>query len=82
MTDSVEGTLRKNELDRWEYADVELTSGSFVEICLDGTWILGVIEYWHDGYYWFSRRDGIPVILHAGIKARTPTRIERRTAPA
>jgi hypothetical protein len=81
MTDSAKVTLRRNEFNRWEFAEVELTSGSLIEICMDGTWILGVIEYWHDGYYWFSRHDGIPVILHSGIKARLPNPLERRPLP-
>lgn len=79
MVESVEGSLYKNECERWEFSGIELTSGNFVEICIDGNWILGVIEYWHDGYYWFSRRDGISAILHSGIKARTPKTIERRS---
>jgi hypothetical protein len=75
----IEGTLRRNECDRWEFADIELTSGSLVEINIDGSWIVGVIEYWTDSYYWFSRQDGIPVILQTGINARIPERSERRS---
>lgn len=80
MIESIEGTLQKNEINRWEFSGVELYSGSPIEICVDGTWLSGVIEYWHDAYYWFSRRDGIPVILHSGIKARLPMPEERRSA--
>ncbi len=66
------GKLFRNECGRWEFADVELTSGSIVEIEIDGHWLRGVIEHWTDDYYWFSQRDGTPVILHSGIHARIP----------
>ena len=75
-------TLRKNDCERWEFGSVELTSGSIVEIQIDGQWICGVIEYWHDNYYWFSRRNGIQVVLHAGILARLPDPYERRSFKA
>ena len=65
-----EGNLRLNSCGRWEFDDFELTSGSLVEICIDGNWLLGVIESCDGKYYWFSRRDSIPVILRKGIKAR------------
>ena len=64
------GKLQKNELGRWKFSGIELTSGNLVEICIDDHWICGVIEYWHDNYYWFSRKDGVPVVLHTGIFAR------------
>jgi hypothetical protein len=73
-----ETTLRKNDCGRWEVGIHELTSGSVVEIQIDGHWICGVIEYWSDNYYWFSRRDGVPVVLHSGIYARLSNSNERR----
>lgn len=78
MVEYAEGTLYRNECDRWEFSGNQLTSGSLVEICIDGNWILGVVEFWHDDYYWFRRLDGITVILRSGIKARTPNLNERR----
>ena len=66
------GKIFRNECGRWEFDDVEFTSGSVAEIEIDGHWLRGVIEYWTDGYYWFSQRDGIPVVLHSGIHARLP----------
>lgn len=74
--------LRKNDRERWEVGSVELTSGSVVEIQIDGHWICGVIEYWHDNYYWFSRQDGVPVVLHFGIRARLPNSYEGESAKA
>jgi hypothetical protein len=65
-----EGKLALNSCGRWEFDDFELTSGNFVEICIDGNWLLGVIESSNGKYYWYSRRDGIPVILRKGIQAR------------
>ncbi|NJL24736.1 MAG: DUF5348 domain-containing protein [Calothrix sp. SM1_5_4] len=81
MNNSV-STLQKNDCGRWEVGIHELTSGSLVEIRIDGQWICGVIEYWQDAYYWFSRYDGIPVILHSGIYARLPNFSERRNSRA
>lgn len=69
-----EGRLVMNDCGRWEFDAIELTSGSLVEICIDGTWLLGAIESTNGKYYWFSRRDGIPVILRVGIRARIQTR--------
>ncbi|MBX3033554.1 MAG: DUF5348 domain-containing protein [Bdellovibrionaceae bacterium] len=79
MNESNEGKLRRNDIGRWEFLDIELTSGSLVEICIEGHWICGAIEHWQDGYYWFSRRDGVTVILHSGIKARLPNSHEGRS---
>lgn len=79
---SSESTLQKNDCGRWEVGFTELTSGSIVEIQIDGQWICGVIEYWHDNYYWFSRQDGVPVVLHSGIQARLPNSYERRLTKA
>lgn len=67
-------SLFMNNCGRWEFGDVELTSGSRVEICIDGIWLLGVIESSDGKYYWFSRRESHPVILRTGIQARLPAR--------
>jgi hypothetical protein len=69
-----EGGLVMNDCGRWEFDEIELTSGSLVEIRIDGTWLLGVIEATNGKYYWFSRHDSIPVILRTGIRARIQTR--------
>ena len=69
-----EGPLTRNECQRFEVGDYELTSGSLVEIEINKTWLLGVIEHWRDGYYWFSKIDSIAVILRNGINARLPER--------
>ena len=73
------GKIIRNEWGRWGFTDVELTSGSIVEIKIDDYWLRGVIEYWTDDYYWFSQRDGIPVILRSGIQARIPLKGGRGT---
>jgi hypothetical protein len=65
-----QGGLSLNDCGRWEFNNIELTSGSRVEICIDGVWLVGVIESSNGKYYWFSIRDSIPVILRAGIQAR------------
>lgn len=68
----IEGKLLRNSCERFEVADLELTSGTLVEIEINKTWLLGVIEYWKDAYYWFSKVEGIAVILRNGINARLP----------
>ena len=68
-----EGELNLNDCGRWEFEYVELTSGSLVEICINGIWLLGVIESLDGKYYWFSRKESIPVILRRGIRARLPS---------
>ena len=71
----LEGKLLRNSCERFEVADFELTSGTFVEIEINKTWLLGVIEYWKDAYYWFSKVEGIAVILRNGINARLPRHV-------
>ena len=66
--------LTLNEDGRWVVDDWVLTSGSGVEICIDGTWLSGVIESSGGKYYWFSRKDSIQVALRIGIRARLPGR--------
>ncbi len=75
--DNSNSYLRKNDSDRWQIGDCELTSGNLIEIKIDDYWVTGVIEHWNDNYYWFSRRDGVPVVLHSGIHARLPIPCER-----
>ena len=66
----VEGNLKRNSIGRWEIENLEFTSGAALELLVEGNWIPGNIESWNGEYYWFSRTDGIPVVLHSGIKAR------------
>ena len=65
-----EGNLRRNSFGRWEVLNQELTSGDPVDLLIEGHWINGKIEFWNDDYYWFSRREGVPVVLHAGLRVR------------
>lgn len=70
MNAPITGKLQKNENGRWEFSGIELTSGNVVEICIDDHWTCGVIEHWNGNYYWFSRKGGVPIVLHSGIVAR------------
>ncbi len=72
---NLEGKLLRNSCERFEVADFELTSGTLVEIEINKTWLLGVVEYWKDAYYWFSKVEGIAVILRNGINARLPEHV-------
>ena len=66
----IEGKMKRNSIGRWEIGELELTSGAAVDLMIEGHWISGSIEFWNDSYYWFSRKDGVPVVLHSGIGAR------------
>ncbi len=65
-----EGLLKRNCFQRFEVGDVEIKSGAIVEIEINKTWLLGVIEHWHESFFWFSKFEGIAVILRNGINAR------------
>lgn len=72
-----EGALSKNEIGRWEFGGLELTSGSVVEVLLAGQWVRGRIEYLHDlQEYQLIVSSGKStetfLVLHAGMPARTP----------
>jgi len=67
---TLEGKLKRNSLGRWVLGEMELTSGASVNLQIEGHWIPGHIEFWGNDYYWFSQRDGVPVVLHSGITAR------------
>ena len=69
---AVTGRLHKNGHGRWEIEGFHLTSGDRVEIEVNGVWIAGFIECWGGNYHWFSRLDGVEVVLLPGIRARTP----------
>ena len=73
-----EGNLKLNDCGRWELNEIELTCGSVLYIDIDGHWIRGVIEYWTNDYHWFSQKDGVPVVLHTGIRARILNQAQRR----
>ena len=62
--------LEQNAIGRCEIGQRELTSDANIELRIGGHWILGNIEFWSGDYYWFSRTDGVPVVLHSGLKAR------------
>ena len=76
----IQGELRKNDCDRYQFQEVVLTSGSVVELRIGGHWIIGRVECLHQSeppflgiYYWFSTKDKVPVQLRAGLMARHPS---------
>jgi hypothetical protein len=66
----IEGTLKRNLGGRWEVKELELAAGAVIELFIGEHWIAGTIECWNGDYYWFSRGDGVAVVLDASIKAR------------
>jgi hypothetical protein len=72
-----EGTLTKNEIGRWEFAHVELTSGDGVEVFVAEQWVRGRIEYLHGSQEYQLIISSGPdsetyLMLHTGMQARTP----------
>lgn len=73
----IEGTLAKNSIGRWEFADYELTSGEAVEVFVAEQWIRGRIEYLHSSQEYQLIVSSGPdsetfLMLHTGMQARTP----------
>jgi hypothetical protein len=66
------GKLKKNSNGRYELVDFEFTSGSRMELLIGGNWIKGYIEVWNDSYHWFSKPEGVPVLLQNGLTVRIP----------
>lgn len=66
----IEEKLRRNNIGRWELGQLELTAGAAVDLKIEDHWISGIIEFWKGDYHWFSRKNGIPVVLHSEIYAR------------
>jgi hypothetical protein len=70
----IQGVLRKNENDRWEFADYELTSGDVVEILIGPHWIKGRMEHSGREYVFLVAEDAATLRLSVGMKARLPER--------
>lgn len=66
------GKLKKNSNERFELVDREFTSGSPMELLIGGHWIKGDVEFWNDSYHWFSRAEGVAVLLRNGLTVRIP----------
>ena len=82
-----EGTLIRNDIGRWEFAGIELTSGDVAEILLAGQWLRGRVEYMHGSEaYSFIVSSGLDsetvVLLHTGMQARLPEPGARRDGEA
>lgn len=74
----IEGVLTKNDIGRWEFAHVELTSGDAVEVFVAEQWVRGRIEYLHGSEAYALIVSSGPdsetfLVLHTGMQARTPT---------
>lgn len=72
-----DGTLKRNDLGRWEYADLELTNGDAVEVFVAEQWIRGRIEFLHGSQAYQLVISSGPdsetyLMLHTGMQARQP----------
>jgi beta-lactamase class D len=66
----VAGQIERNEIGRFELHEVELTSGSSVELRFREGWVAGHVE--HDGqdYVFVSHEDQCFAALADGMEAR------------
>ena len=66
--------LKQNSLKRWELDDHELTSGSVLEIQLDGHWITGRVEYSHERqmYVLLIPNGKATILLSSFLTVRLP----------
>lgn len=72
---SMQGTLKRNEIGRWEIVDsegkrIELSSGSVVDVKIDDHWVQTRIE--HNGKDYYPMVMGVS--LYSGMPAREPFR--------
>jgi len=67
-----QGVLQRSVSGIFHLNNKILQSGTTIEIRIDGTWLLGVVEIYSEYCCWFSSQDAIPVILRNGIVARFP----------
>lgn len=63
------GYLIKQSNERFAINDTELSCGSYLELCMEGCWIAGRVEY-SDKYYFYNALMRNPP-LKPGMKART-----------
>jgi len=78
MTTLREGILTKNDIGRWEFDELELTSGDAVEVFVAEQWVRGRIEYLHGSQAYALIISSGPdsetfLVLHTGMQARTPS---------
>lgn len=76
---TIEGTLHKNKNGRFDlvFANHQFTSGSSIEVLVDGEWCVGRVEYGsveythgeNEGYYFYNY-DGNNIMLENGMTAR------------
>lgn len=66
----LEGQLKRNQYGAWELYELELGSGSPVELLADDIWMPGTIEYNGRDYVFFDPEVGVYVTLNDGIRAR------------
>lgn len=66
----VEGQLVRNQYGAWELYELELGSGSPVEVLTGDTWMPGTIEHNGRDFVFFDPEVGVCVTLNDGIWAR------------
>jgi Domain of unknown function (DUF5348) len=64
------GGIQKTVAGRYRLNDLNLSSGDCVELLVGGHWAKGTVEFWNGEYHWFSRSEGIPVVLQEGMVMR------------
>ena len=66
----VAGHIERNEIGRFELHELELTSGSSVELRFHEGWVAGHVEHDGQGYVFVSHEDQCFATLTEGMEAR------------
>ena len=69
MSICFEGPLCKNEINRWEIEDCELTSGMTAKLLIGGYWVQGRCEFIGSDYG-FILDDGLVFRPRTGMRAK------------
>jgi hypothetical protein len=68
---SVEGVLESAGPNIWKLGDELLKTGTVLELCLSGAWLLGLVQRSSDAILLFlSWEDGVEISLRPGLRAR------------
>lgn len=68
---SIEGVLEAAGPNAWKLENELLKTGTVLELCLSGAWLLGLVQRSSDAILRFlSWEDGVEIGLRPGLRAR------------
>ena len=68
---AVEGSLKECGTNAWKVEDWILKSGMVLELCLSGSWVLGLLQR-SEGHVWrfLCWEEGVEISLRPGLRVR------------